>query len=391
MSATLAACRPPSSGIGDLKLAPNDSYQVAKTDVAGGVVYWRMYSEADTQRLHVVVADLEDPYLMLDAETSNDSLLGFERTSEIFERLQAGGENPIVAINADFWHRDGAPVGMFVDDGQIWRGPWYGTDDRSGLTRSVFAFNSDNHVAIGLPEYRLSLSSPNGEAVEITDVNLSETGGRARVFTDRYPLHVPMSDGWSLISFSSDGESWIPNVPAHLEYRGALEKGRSISPGELVVAVPDSVASDLSSHPAGPFTLTAQLDNLVGPVDGVLGGLPRLIDRSADSIVVDPVRFAAEEGIRADFVTARHPRTAVGYDEDRAWLFMVVVDGRSESAAGIDLNTLAGWLRDWGCDVALNFDGGGSTTMVIRGTVVNSPSDSVGERPVSNVLLLRER
>jgi len=39
----------------------------------------------------------------------------------------------------------------------------------------------------------------------------------------------------------------------------------------------------------------------------------------------------------------------------------------------------------------LNLDGGGSTTMVVDGVVVNSPSDAAGERPVANCLLLMER
>jgi len=43
---------------------------------------------------------------------------------------------------------------------------------------------------------------------------------------------------------------------------------------------------------------------------------------------------------------------------------------------------------------ALNLDGGGSTTMVVRGAgdrlaVVNRPSDATGERPVANALALR--
>jgi len=35
---------------------------------------------------------------------------------------------------------------------------------------------------------------------------------------------------------------------------------------------------------------------------------------------------------------------------------------------------------------AVNFDGGGSTTMVVQGKIVNSPSDKTGERPVANTL-----
>jgi len=43
-------------------------------------------------------------------------------------------------------------------------------------------------------------------------------------------------------------------------------------------------------------------------------------------------------------------------------------------------------LRD-----ALNLDGGGSTTMVVQGKIVNRPSDAGGPRPVSDAILVKLR
>ena len=52
------------------------------------------------------------------------------------------------------------------------------------------------------------------------------------------------------------------------------------------------------------------------------------------------------------------------------------------------LAELAELMRDLGCQEALNLDGGGSATMVVRDRVVNRPSDATGERPVSDAILL---
>ena len=52
---------------------------------------------------------------------------------------------------------------------------------------------------------------------------------------------------------------------------------------------------------------------------------------------------------------------------------------------------LAELMRRLGAWEALNFDGGGSTTMVIDGAVVNAPSDTTGERAIGNALLLLRR
>jgi exopolysaccharide biosynthesis protein len=40
---------------------------------------------------------------------------------------------------------------------------------------------------------------------------------------------------------------------------------------------------------------------------------------------------------------------------------------------------------------ALNLDGGGSTTMVVKGRVVNHPSDATGPRRVSDALIVTRR
>jgi exopolysaccharide biosynthesis protein len=78
----------------------------------------------------------------------------------------------------------------------------------------------------------------------------------------------------------------------------------------------------------------------------------------------------------------------IGVDvQGRAWL--VTVDGRLPNySVGMtfdDLQRLAARLE---LTDALNLDGGGSTTMVVGGEVVNKPSDPGGVRPVSDALIV---
>ena len=82
----------------------------------------------------------------------------------------------------------------------------------------------------------------------------------------------------------------------------------------------------------------------------------------------------------------RHPRTAIGFSRDSSTLYLLTVDGRSENSGGMTLVELATMMRRLGAWQAMNFDGGGSTTMVIDGALVNKPSDTTGEREVGNVL-----
>jgi hypothetical protein len=116
----------------------------------------------------------------------------------------------------------------------------------------------------------------------------------------------------------------------------------------------------------------------------VVGGYPELLDRG---LVVGDLGVTAGPG----FASARHPRTAVGYDNERQLLWLVVVDGRqAPRSVGMSLPELASLFLWLGADEALNLDGGGSSAMLLGEQLVNTPSDAEGERPVGNSLWLVE-
>jgi exopolysaccharide biosynthesis protein len=98
----------------------------------------------------------------------------------------------------------------------------------------------------------------------------------------------------------------------------------------------------------------------------------------------------AEERITAGFDSARHPRTMIGEGGGAIWL--VTIDGRQPALSlGMNFTEMKRLARRLGMRSALNLDGGGSTTMVVNGVVVNHPSDAAGPRPVSDAILVRLR
>jgi hypothetical protein len=104
-----------------------------------------------------------------------------------------------------------------------------------------------------------------------------------------------------------------------------------------------------------------------------------------------------ENGVAAEFppgdafASTRHPRTAVCVAANRT-VYLVVADGRTRQAAGLSLPELAAVMRAVGCTTAMNLDGGGSSTMWVRGEplsgVVNHPSDRSGERAVGAAVVV---
>jgi len=87
-----------------------------------------------------------------------------------------------------------------------------------------------------------------------------------------------------------------------------------------------------------------------------------------------------------------NPRTAIGMIDELHYIF-VVSDGRTSQSAGLSLLELATVMQEYGCTVAYNLDGGGSSTMVFMGEVVNNPTDgrSFGERKVSDIIYIGEQ
>jgi hypothetical protein len=85
------------------------------------------------------------------------------------------------------------------------------------------------------------------------------------------------------------------------------------------------------------------------------------------------------------FIQLRHPRTMVGVDRT-GYIWLAVVDGRQPGSVGMSFAELQHLADRLELTDALNLDGGGSSTMVVRGKVVNHPSDATGPRAVSDAI-----
>lgn len=151
------------------------------------------------------------------------------------------------------------------------------------------------------------------------------------------------------------------------EFLSLLKLGRKVSMGSLITGVIDG-----------------SIQNMSGPSEDVIGGVPQLIRNGKIEITWE------EEKTTKSFVETRHPRTAVAKLKDGKFL-MITVDGRTEESGGIGLEDLARILLEFGAADAMNLDGGGSTTMFLDGKVVNRPSDKTGERKVSDAILVSPR
>lgn len=100
-----------------------------------------------------------------------------------------------------------------------------------------------------------------------------------------------------------------------------------------------------------------------------------------------------------DFNRLRHPRTCLGI-KPNGKVILLVIDGRNENSAGASLPELTKIMSWLGCTSAINFDGGGSSTLWVNGFadqgVINYPTDNKkwdheGQRKVANVILVKKK
>ncbi|MGE0879839.1 MAG: phosphodiester glycosidase family protein [Acidimicrobiia bacterium] len=113
---------------------------------------------------------------------------------------------------------------------------------------------------------------------------------------------------------------------------------------------------------------------------------PALVDNGEIPAGIDKVEVDTNIGNHS--IQGNQPRTGIGMIAPGHFLF-VVVDGRSNGySRGLNMIEFAQVFKDHGAKVAYNLDGGGSTTMVFNGALVNNPLGKNNERGTSDILYI---
>jgi hypothetical protein len=341
---------------------------------------------------HVGQTDLLDPpgpiavqLLRLDprrvrlaAVLARDHVLGAETVPSMARRLGA-----FAAVNAGFFLPTGEPAGLMkvagtlVSDAPLQRGA-VAISAPAGGTGVALAFDQVRASIV------LGIRTRAGEfRVPASGVDTVRPRGRLVWFDALFNSHTDTTDA---------GTEWVVagSPPAVTERRARAMR--------TVIPSTGGVLSFGGDSPAPPLDRLDIRDPV--RIDAIYetarGTSPAVWERARDAVggagllmyQGEPVREWSVERLRPGFTTERHPRTMIGVDEHGS-IWLVTVDGRSPllslgmTFAELQALALGLHLRD-----ALNLDGGGSTTMVVRNVVVNHPSDATGPRSVSDAILV---
>ncbi|WP_106982485.1 phosphodiester glycosidase family protein [Streptomyces megasporus] len=303
----------------------------------------------------------------------SDAVSDRATVSELAARHDPGdGRRTVAAFNADFFdiNETGAPLGPGLDEGEVTHSPAPGVTEAVGFgpdsagrildlyftgtltlpdgTEPLAAYNAANVPAGGIGAYNARW----GEADRALTVD-----GAAEV------TEVTVADGRVTAVDDEPGDGPIPEGTTVLLGRDAGAKALAeLAPGEAV-----SWEYELRTEDGGKTPTTAVGGRGVLVVDG------------------EPQNWEGRPN------NAAAPRTAVGFSADGTTMHVLTVDGRQAASGGVTLTELAVLMHELGAHNALNLDGGGSSTLVVREPgsdtprVENSPSDGV-EREVPNAL-----
>ncbi len=307
-----------------------------------------------------------------------DEGVGLETTSSIAARYGA-----IAAVNAGFFTTTGTyrgeSSGVLVLDGKLISEPIEGRA-ALGLVKGLIGAE----IIFGHLKFSGYVESVRGRRFAISGMNRPRGADELVVYTPEFhrtTLTTP------------DGVEVIFRRDKIIRIRDG--EGSSAIPldGFVISACGSAREWVLANLRAGSLV---RLDSKLAPVESemkdawkrasfIVGGGPQLIKDGRVAIT-----FEAEK-IAPRFVSDRHPRTAIARLKDGRML-VAAVDGRQPGvSAGMSLPELADLLLEFGASEAINLDGGGSTTMVVNGKLVNKPSDQTGERPVSDAILMLPR
>lgn len=237
---------------------------------------------------------------------------------------------------------------------------------------------SDDKLSIKLKDYTVS-----GTAVHVAEVKADSASYLKTAFAQG-------SYGRNVTATTSDiAESVDAILAINGDYYGAQEKGYVIRNGKLYRSTASSGSEDLVIYKDGSFEIINESE--VTAEDLIAKGAVQTL--SFGPALVENGKVSVDSDDEVGRAMASNPRTAIGIKSDGTYVF-VVSDGRTDESEGLSLLQLAEFMENLGAETAYNLDGGGSSTMVFKGNIVNTPTGggigngSGSERKVSDIVYI---
>lgn len=355
--------------------------------ICDGVVHKKIINTIDTLSIDILKIDFSKNDFEFKAVKANNLLNDKATTSEMVSALTDSGHNVIAAINADFFEADGELINNMISNGIFVKAVKFTDSPFNDFVNTQFAVTDNKSFLMEQFVFSGRLILADGVSESINRINSKADSNSITLYNSFQGELTPQSThNWytseTPLTLIKNNHDTLYCVVSDSFYHGGNIKINS----QYILSVNNKFAHYLEREIKLGDTLKIILgfNPICNNINTLLGGWPRLVKDGINLIKSD----STIEGVFPRFSKTKHPRTGIGISRDSTTIYFITVDGRQESSSGMSLDDFANLMIEQGIYQGLNFDGGGSTTMVINNKVVNSPSDQTGERKVGNCLML---
>lgn len=355
-------------------------------EIAPGVTY-TLYNAPGPNRVHVVAVDrLRSEYkLMVGWPQMKRNFTSRMPTSAIAAQYDNPPDRQVLAAtNGSFFGAGNDIVGWPVaSDGEMLQRP--------NTQNDTFYFDSSRtaRVESNIQHVNGTITFANGTSIPLQRYNQPADSLNATAFTPQWDSSTRSSGGYvevilSDVTYPMRSDKEVSGIVSAVR-TGSASADNAIPPGGMVIfGGLDARNPILANTAVGDrwrmrFRTSSQgMNNADFAITGI------------GWIVHDGAPHTSNWAVRpSGFPGARHPRTVLAASDTH--VFLVVCDGRSGASVGMTFQEMSDFLTGTlGVTEAINLDGGGSSTMVVDGAVMNTPSDGAERAVADAVMLVKE-
>jgi exopolysaccharide biosynthesis protein len=330
-----------------------------------------------TSAVQFIRVDPTAPNVHFEALLSNDTVASLETVASMASRATYEGHRVVAAVNGDFWSGSGgnlaSPNGLHVHLGELMAAR------RSA--RPTFGTDASGAIRIGDVSVTTTFDFGTGTYL-IGRVNQTRASNEVDLFTPRF--------GASTGTSANGTEVILAGVPGPITPTGtypAIVQAVSVGSGDTPLAPGTLVLSEAGTNGILPTLVPGQAVTVKTAITPGWESVTEAIG-GGQWILQDGVVGVSPPFSKANTIDAR---TGLGVTADGGVILATVDGAQAGYSAGVQLTELGQLLQAQGAVRAINFDGGGSTTLVARrpgdtvAGLVNRPSHG-GTRTVTNAL-----
>ena len=233
----------------------------------------------------------------------------------------------------------------------------------------------DDQIDIVLTTMRVENTTVYVADVQIADISLLKTALAGNTYARNLTetTSVQAANAGAILAINGD-------------YYGAQERGYVLRNGVLYRASAQSGTDALVIGSDGSFRIITEGET---SADTLVSEGAWQVLTFGPALVADG-QVTVSDNDEVGRAMTSNPRTAIGQIGEGHYL-LIVSDGRTKESSGLSLQQLAEVMQSLGAQTAYNLDGGGSSTMVFQGRIINNPTTngrSIRERSVSDIVYI---